>query len=124
MKTLKMIRIAAAVLAEIFIAVAFVDMYMRTGVGAVILLMAFFLSSVPFTYYESRKKETRSELIRHINAGTFYAKAVFYLILAVVALVAAFIDGENMLLLSACLFLGVYNSLDSFVLYKHRKSID
>ena len=124
MKTLKMIRIAAAVLAEIFIAVAFVDMYMRTGVGALILLMVFFLSSVPFTYYESRKKETRSELIRHINAGTFYAKAVFYLILAVVALVAAFIDGENMLLLSACLFLGVYNSLDSFVLYKHRKTID
>lgn len=124
MKTLKIIRMAAAVLAEIFIVIAFVDMYMRTGGGALILLMIFFLSAVPFTFYESRKKETRSELICHINAGTFYAKAVFYLILAVVALVAAFIDGENMLLLFACFFLGAYNSLDSFVLYKHRKTID
>ena len=56
MKTLKMIRIAAAVLAEIFIAVAFVDMYMRTGVGALILLMVFFLSSVPLLYTKAGRK--------------------------------------------------------------------
>lgn len=124
MKTLKMIRIAAAVLAEIFIAVAFVDMYMRTGVGSLILLMIFFLSVVPFTFYESRKKETRSELIRSTNAGTFYAKAIFYLILSVVAFVAIFIDGENILLLSAFFLLGTYSALDSFILYKHRKEID
>ena len=51
----------AAVLAEIFIVIAFVDMYMRTEVGALILLMIFFLSVVPFTFYESRKKDTRSD---------------------------------------------------------------
>ena len=124
MKTLKMIRIAAAVLAEIFIAVAFVDMYMRTGVGALILLMVFFLSSVPFTIYESRKKGTRTELIRHINTGTLYGKAVFYVILSVVSLVAAFIDQEDMLLMFACFFLGAFNAVDSFILYKFRKSID
>lgn len=71
MKSLKLIRMVAAVLAEIFIVIAFMDMYMRTEVGALILLMIFFLSVVPFTFYESRKKETRSELIRSTNAGTF-----------------------------------------------------
>lgn len=124
MKSLKLIRMVAAVLAEIFIVIAFVDMYMRTEVGALILLMIFFLSVVPFTFYESRKKETRSELIRPTNAGTFYAKAIFYLILSVVAFVAIFIDGENILLLSAFFLLGTYSALDSFILYKHRKEID
>ena len=52
MKSLKLIRMVAAVLAEIFIVIAFMDMYMRTEVGALILLMIFFLSVVPFTFYE------------------------------------------------------------------------
>lgn len=87
MKTLKILRLIAAALAEVFIIIAFVDMYRRTQAGALFLLMVFFLSAVPFILAESRKKGTRSELIR------------------------------------AFFFLGVFYALDSYILYKFRKSI-
>ena len=123
MKTLKICRFIAAVLAEIFIAIAFVDMYRETEAGALLLLMVFFMSSVPFMYSESRKMGSRSELIRHITPGTLYGKMLFYTVFALVAIVAAFIDQEDMLLMLACFFLGVFSSLDSYILYKFRKSI-
>ena len=59
MKTLKICRLIAAVLAEIFIAIAFVDMYRETETGALLLLMVFFMSAVPFMYSESRKMGSR-----------------------------------------------------------------
>lgn len=123
MKTLKILRLIAAALAEVFIIIAFVDMYRRTQAGALFLLMVFFLSAVPFILAESRKKGTRSELIRHINPGTLYAKTLFYGLLALVALVASFIDTGDILLMYAFFFLGVFNALDSYILYKFRKSI-
>ncbi|MBO5074784.1 MAG: hypothetical protein J6C35_05670 [Bacteroidales bacterium] len=123
MKTLKICRLIAAVLAEIFIVIAFVDMYRKTEAGALLLLMVFFMSSVPFIYSESRKMGSRSELIRHITPGTLYGKMLFYAAFALVAMVAAFIDPEDILLMSACFFLGVFNSLDSYILYRFRKSI-
>ena len=123
MKTLKICRLIAAVLAEIFIAIAFVDMYRETETGALLLLMVFFMSAVPFMYSESRKMGSRSELIRHITPGTLYGKMLFYAVFALVAIVAAFIDQEDMLLMLACFFLGVFSSLDSYILYKFRKSI-
>ena len=123
MKTLKICRLIAAVLAEIFIVIAFVDMYRKTEAGALLLLMAFFMSSVPFMYSESRKMGSRSELIRHITPGTLYGKMLFYAVFALVAIVAAFIDQEDMLLMLACFFLCVFSSLDSYILYKFRKSI-
>ena len=97
MKTLKICRLIAAVLAEIFIVIAFVDMYRATEAGALLLLMVFFMSSVPFIYSESRKMGSRSELIRHITPGTLYGKMLFYAAIALVAMVAAFIDPEDML---------------------------
>lgn len=124
MKTLKIIRVITAVLAELFIAVAFIDMYMKTGTGALILLMIFFLCAVPFTLSESRKKGTRSELIRPVTPSTLYAKGVFYVILAIVSIVAMIVDKDTLLLLAACFFLGAFNAADSFILYKFRKSID
>ena len=123
MKTLKICRLIAAVLAEIFIAIAFVDMYRATEAGALLLLMVYFMSSVPFMYSESRKMGSRSELIRHITPGTLYGKMLFYAVFALVAMVAAFIDQEDMLLMLACFFLSVFSSLDSYILYKFRKSI-
>lgn len=123
MKTLKIFRLIAAVLAEVFIVIAFVDMYMRTEAGALFLLMLFFMISVPFTYSESKKKGTRSELIRHITPGTLYGRMLFYAVFAIVSIVAAFIDPEDMLLMSACFFLALFNALDSYILYKFRKSI-
>lgn len=123
MKTLKICRLIAAVLAEIFIAIAFVEMYRETETGALLLLMVFFMSAVPFMYSESRKMGSRSELIRHITPGTLYGKMLFYAVFALVAIVAAFIDQEDMLLMLACFFLGVFSSLDSYILYRFRKSI-
>ena len=123
MKTLKICRLIAAVLAEIFIAIAFVDIYRETETGALLLLMVFFMSAVPFMYSESRKMGSRSELIRHITPGTLYGKMLFYAVFALVAIVAAFIDQEDMLLMLACFFLCVFSSLDSYILYKFRKSI-
>ena len=123
MKTLKICRLIAAVLAEIFIAIAFVDMYRETETGALLLLMVFFMSAVPFMYSESRKMGSRSELIRHITPGTLYGKMLFYAVFALVAIVAAFIDQEDMLLMLACFFLCVFSSLDSYILYRFRKSI-
>lgn len=102
MKSLKICRLIAAVLVEVFIVIAFVDMYRETENGALLLLMVFFMSAVPFQYSESRKKGSWSELIRHITPGTLYGK---------------------MLLMFACFFLGVFNSLDSYILYEFRKSI-
>ena len=123
MKTLKICRLIAAVLAEIFIVIAFVDMYRATEAGALLLLMVFFMSAVPFMYSESRKMGSRSELIRHITPGTLYGKMLFYAVFALVAIVAAFIDQEDMLLMLACFFLCVFSSLDSYILYKFRNSI-
>lgn len=123
MKTLKICRLIAAVLAEIFIVIAFVDMYRETETGALLLLMVFFMSAVPFMYSESRKMGSRSELIRHITPGTLYGKMLFYAVFALVAIVAAFIDQEDMLLMLACFFLCVFSSLDSYILYKFRNSI-
>ena len=123
MKTLKICRLIAAVLAEIFIVIAFVYMYRATEAGALLLLMVFFMSAVPFMYSESRKMGSRSELIRHITPGTLYGKMLFYAVFALVAIVAAFIDQEDMLLMLACFFLCVFSSLDSYILYKFRKSI-
>lgn len=123
MKTLKICRLIAAVLAEVFIVIAFVDMYMRTEAGALFLLMLFFMISVPFTYSESKKKGTRSELIRHITPGTLYGRMLFYAVFAIVSIVAAFIDPEDILLMSVFFFLGLFNALDSYILYKFRKSI-
>ena len=123
MKTLKICRLIAAVLAEIFIVIAFVDMYRATEAGALLLLMVFFMSAVPFMYSESRKMDSRSELIRHITPGTLYGKMLFYAVFALVAIVAAFIDQEDMLLMLACFFLCVFSSLDSYILYKFRNSI-
>ena len=85
--------------------------------------MVFFMSVVPFMYSESRKMGSRSELIRHITPGTLYGKMLFYAVFALVAIVAAFIDPEDMLLMLACFFLGVFTSLDSYILYRFRKSI-
>ena len=123
MKTLKICRLIAAVLAEIFMVIAFVDMYGETKTGALLLLMVFFMSSVPFKYSESRKIGSRSELIRHLTPGTLYGKMLFYAVFALVAIVAAFVDPEDILLMSACFFLGVFSSLDSYILYRFRKSI-
>lgn len=123
MKTLKICRLIAVVLAEIFIVIAFVDIYRETETGALLLLMVFFMSAVPFMYSESRKMGSRSELIRHITPGTLYGKMLFYAAFALVAIVAAFIDQEDMLLMLACFFLCVFSSLDSYILYKFRKSI-
>lgn len=123
MKTLKICRLIAAVLAEVFIVIAFVDMYREAGAGELLLLMVFFMSAVPFMYSESRKMGSRSELIRHKTPGTLYGKMLFYAAFALVAIVAAFIDWEDMLLMLACFFLGVFSSLDSYILYKFRKSI-
>ena len=123
MKTLKICRLIAAILAEIFIVIAFVDMYRDTETGALLLLMVFFMSAVPFMYSESRKMGSRSELIRHITPGTLYGKMLFYAAFALLAIVAAFIDPEDIFLMSACFFLGVFSSLDSYILYRFRKSI-
>ena len=123
MKTLKICRLIAAVLAEIFIVIAFVDMYRDTETGALLLLMVFFMSAVLFMYSESRKMGSRSELIRHKTPDTLYSKMLFYAAGALMAIVAAFIDPEDMLLMSACFFLCVFSSLNSYILYKFRKSI-
>ena len=123
MKTLKICRLIAAVLAEIFIVIAFVDIYRETETGALLLLMVFFMSAVPFMYSESRKMGSRSELIRHITPGTLYGKMLFYAVFALVAIVAAFIYPEDIFLMLACFFLGVFSSLDSYILYRFRKSI-
>ena len=123
MKTLKICRLIAAVLAEIFIVIAFVDMYRETEAGALLLLMVFFMCAVPFMYSESRKMGSRSELIRHITPGTLYGKMLFYAAGALMAIVAAFIDPEDMLLMSACFFLCVFSSLNSYILDNFRTSI-
>lgn len=116
-------RLIAAILAEVFIVIAFVDMYRETEAGALLLLMVLFMCAVPFKYSESRKMGSRSELIRHKTPDTLYSKMLFYAAGALMAIVAAFIDQEDMLLMLACFFLCVFSSLDSYILYKFRKSI-
>lgn len=125
LKTLRILRLIAALCSEVFVFVVFLPMFkvLETHRWMLIALMLLFVIAIPMTLAESRKKESRSELIRHVNPNTYYSKSIIYAVFALATLVCAFIFREETLLLMLCFFFGAFNALDANILYRVRKSI-
>lgn len=125
LKTLRIFRLIAAICSEVLIFVVFLPMFnvLETHKWMLVALILLFVIAIPMTLAESRKKETRSELIRHVNPNTYYSKCMIYAVFAFVTLVSAFVFREQILLLTLCFFFGVFNALDANILYRVRKSV-
>lgn len=125
LKFLRVFRFLAALCSEVLVFVVFLPMFkvLETHKWMLIALILMFVIAIPMTLADSRKKESRSELIRHVNPNAYYSKSIIYAVFALVTFVSAFIFREEILLLMLCFFFGVFNALDAQILYRVRKSI-
>lgn len=127
MKTLKIIRNIAAILAELSLLVLVVYYFMQADKNAwtlAIIFGLFFGISIPFNWKDFRKQETRSELVRPIPPQNFYGKALLSGFLTVSSIF--FVRFRELIgsFYIFVIFLGLFFTLSYIILYKFRKQIE
>lgn len=129
MKTLKIIRDIAAILAELSLVVLVVYCIMqgqREAWTVTIIFAAFFGICIPFNWKDYRNKETRSELVRPLSPQSLYGQAILFGFMAVVfAVLMCFgFDSITWPFFLLFTFLGLFFCLSNVILYKFRKQIE
>ena len=95
MKTLKIIRDIAAILALLSVVVLVVYFVMQGNKDATITAVIFglfFGACIPFNWKDFRKQESRSELTRPVSPQTFYGKSLLWGFFTITSLILMPLD--------------------------------
>ena len=127
MKTLKIIRDIAAILAMLSAVVLVVYFVMQGNKDATITAVIFglfFGASIPFNWKDYRKQETRSELTIPVSPQTFYGKSLLWGFFTITSLILMPLDKVTWPFFLLFGFMGLFICLSNIILYKFRKQIE